>query len=141
MGTQMSYARKGQATDEMIRISKDERTSIEALMHGIAKGSIIIPRNLARKQEAVRIVGIGDGLKTKVNVNIGTSTLYQDLDEEVSKAKIAVNHGADTIMDLSDGGDLDLNQRKTIRRSQNNFWFSSDLSSLCAWCSEIQEPS
>ena len=79
MGTQMSYARKGQATEEMIRVANDERTSVEALMHGIARGSIIIPRNHARKQEAVRVVGIGDGLKTKVNVNIGTSTLYQNL--------------------------------------------------------------
>jgi phosphomethylpyrimidine synthase len=121
MGTQMSCARKGQTTDEMIRISKDERINIEALVHGIARGSIIIPRNLARKQEAVRVVGIGNGLKTKVNVNIGTSTLYQDLEEEVSKAKIAVNHGADTIMDLSDGGDLDLIRERLLEEAKITF--------------------
>lgn len=121
MGTQMSYARKGQATDEMIRVSNDEMVSIETLMHGIARGSIIIPRNLARKQEAVRVVGIGEGLKTKVNVNIGTSTLYQDLDEEVSKARIAVNHGADTIMDLSDGGDLDLIRERLLEEAKITF--------------------
>lgn len=121
MGTQMSYARKGQATDEMIRVSNNEMVSIETLMHGIARGSIIIPRNLARKQEAVRVVGIGEGLKTKVNVNIGTSTLYQDLDEEVSKARIAVNHGADTIMDLSDGGDLDLIRERLLEEAKITF--------------------
>jgi phosphomethylpyrimidine synthase len=121
MGTQMSYARKGQATDEMIRVSNDEMVSIETLMHGIARGSIIIPRNLARKQEAVRVVGIGEGLKTKVNVNIGTSTLYQDLDEEVSKARIAVNHKADTIMDLSDGGDLDLIRGRLLEEAKITF--------------------
>ena len=121
MRTQMSYARTGQATEEMIRVSKDEKMSIEALMHGIARGSIIIPRNVSRRQEAVRVVGIGDGLKTKVNVNIGTSTLYQDLEEEVSKAKIAVNHGADTIMDLSDGGDLDLIRERLLEEAKITF--------------------
>ncbi|MDF0680938.1 MAG: phosphomethylpyrimidine synthase ThiC [Candidatus Nitrosocosmicus sp.] len=56
---------------------------------------------------------MGKGLRTKVNVNIGTSTLYQNIDEEVSKAKIAITYGADTIMDLSDGGDLNLIREKS----------------------------
>ncbi len=121
MGTQMSSARQGQATEEMIRVSKDEGINLETLKHGVAKGSIIIPRNLARKQENVRVVGIGNGLKTKVNVNIGTSTLYQNLDEEITKARIAVDHGADTIMDLSDGGDLDLIREKLLEEALITF--------------------
>ena len=64
----MSSARQGQATEEMIRVSKDEGINLESLKHGLANGTIIIPKNLARKQENVRVVGIGNGLKTKVNV-------------------------------------------------------------------------
>lgn len=103
----MSSAKRGMATDEMKQVAKDEDVSLEYLVRSIANGSIIIPKNNVRKQK-IRVVGIGKGLKTKVNVNIGTSTLYQNLDEEVSKAKVAVKYGGDTIMDLSDGGDLDL---------------------------------
>jgi phosphomethylpyrimidine synthase len=121
MGTQMSHARRGQATDEMVYISKEEGINLETLIHNMAKGSIIIPRNIARKQETVRYVGIGNNLKTKVNVNIGTSTLHQNLDEEVSKARVAVNHGADTIMDLSDGGDLDLIREKLLEEAKITF--------------------
>lgn len=103
----MSSAKRGMATDEMKQVAKDEDISLEYLVRSIANGSIIIPKNNVRKQK-IRVVGIGKGLKTKVNVNIGTSTLYQNLDEEISKAKVAVKYGGDTIMDLSDGGDLDL---------------------------------
>jgi phosphomethylpyrimidine synthase len=105
MGTQMNNARRGIPTAEMIQVAKDEDISLETLIHGVARGSIIIPKNISRRQQ-IKVVGIGQGLKTKVNVNIGTSTLYQNLEEEISKARVAVKHGADTIMDLSDGGDL-----------------------------------
>lgn len=101
----MSTARRGVATEEMIQAAKDEDVELDLILRRVARGSIIIPKNNARKQE-IKVVGIGHGLKTKVNVNIGTSTLYQNLDEEISKAKVAVKYGADTIMDLSDGGDI-----------------------------------
>ncbi len=113
MGTQISSARRGVATEEMMQVAKDEDVDLDYIVKNIAKGSIIIPKNVARKQK-IKVVGIGKGLKTKVNVNIGTSTLYQNLDEEISKAKIAMNHGADTIMDLSDGGDLDFIREKLL---------------------------
>jgi phosphomethylpyrimidine synthase len=113
MGTQISSARRGVATDEMKQISKEEDIALDSLVHGIAKGSIIIPKNVERKQE-IKVVGIGQGLKTKVNVNIGTSTLYQNLEEEISKARVAVRYGADTIMDLSDGGDLNFIREKLL---------------------------
>jgi phosphomethylpyrimidine synthase len=109
----MSNARRGVPTAEMIQVAKDEEVSIETLLHGIAGGSIIIPKNTSRKQQ-IKVVGIGQGLKTKVNVNIGTSTLYQNLEEEISKARVAVRYGADTIMDLSDGGDLNLIREKLL---------------------------
>ena len=113
MGTQISSARRGIATNEMKLIAKEEDIALDSLVHGIAKGSIIIPKNVERKQE-IKVVGIGQGLKTKVNVNIGTSTLYQNLEEEISKAKVAVRYGADTIMDLSDGGDLNFIREKLL---------------------------
>src|ERR687885_733383 len=109
--TQMSSAKRGIATEEMKQVAKDEDVTLEFIVRGLANGSIIIPKNNARpqqqQQEKRKIVGIGKSLKTKVNVNIGTSTLHQNLEEEVSKAKVAVKYGADTIMDLSDGGNLD----------------------------------
>ncbi len=105
MGTQMSSARRGVATDEMKQVARDEDVTVEWLLQKIASGSIIIPSNNVRKQK-IHNVGIGRGLKTKVNVNIGTSTLNVDPEAEVKKAKTAVKYHADTIMDLSDGGDV-----------------------------------
>ena len=116
----MSSAIRGIATDEMRQVAKDEDISLDTLVQGIARGSIIIPRNTARKQQ-IKVVGIGQGLKTKVNVNIGTSTLYQNLEEEVSKARVAVRYGADTIMDLSDGGDLNLIREKLLEAAPITF--------------------
>ena len=105
MGTQMSAARRGVATEEMKQVAKDEDVTLDWLIPKIAKGSIIIPSNNERKQK-IHNVGIGKGLKTKVNVNIGTSTLNVNLEEEIEKTKIALKYHADTIMDLSDGGDI-----------------------------------
>ena len=107
----MTSARRGVATDEMKQVAKDEDVSIDWLISKVARGSIIIPSNNVRPQK-IHNVGIGKGLKTKVNVNIGTSTLNVNLDEEIQKAKVAIKYHADTIMDLSDGGDV-----KHIRRT------------------------
>ncbi|MGB7679762.1 MAG: phosphomethylpyrimidine synthase ThiC [Nitrososphaeraceae archaeon] len=116
----MSSARRGIATDEMKQVAKDEDVTLDTLVQGIARGSIIIPKNIERKQE-IKVVGIGQNLKTKVNVNIGTSTLYQSLEEEISKARVAVKYGADTIMDLSDGGDLNLIREKLLEAAPITF--------------------
>ncbi len=105
MTTQMSAARRGVATEQMKLVAKDEDVTLDWLISKIAKGSIIIPSNNVRPQK-IHNVGIGKGLKTKVNVNIGTSTLNVNLEEEVEKAKVAVKYHTDTIMDLSDGGDI-----------------------------------
>ncbi|WP_148687084.1 phosphomethylpyrimidine synthase ThiC [Candidatus Nitrosocosmicus hydrocola] len=113
MATQLNSAKRGIATDEMKKVAKDEDVDVNFVIKGIANGSIIIPKNVARIQQ-IKPTGIGKGLKTKVNVNIGTSTLYQNLDEEISKAKIAMKYGADTMMDLSDGGDLDIIREKLL---------------------------
>jgi phosphomethylpyrimidine synthase len=88
----MSSARRGIATKEMIQVAKDEDIDLNFLIQKVASGSIIIPRNNVRRQD-IKVVGIGKGLRTKVNVNIGTSTLYQNIDEEIAKAKVAVKYG------------------------------------------------
>jgi phosphomethylpyrimidine synthase len=121
MATQMSSAKRGVATEEIRQVAKDEDVSLDFVVRAVASGSIIIPKNNARPQQSRKIVGIGKGLKTKVNVNIGTSTLHQNLDEEIAKAKVAVKHGADTIMDLSDGGDLGLIRQKLLEAAPITF--------------------
>jgi len=113
MATQMTSARRGIATDEMKQVAKDEDVTLEWLIPKVASGSIIIPSNNVRK-EKIHNVAIGKGTKTKVNVNIGTSTLNVDIDEEIEKAKVAVKYHADTIMDLSDGGDVGIVRRKLL---------------------------
>ncbi|MDE1843248.1 MAG: phosphomethylpyrimidine synthase ThiC [Thaumarchaeota archaeon] len=113
MTTQMSAARRGIATDEMKAVAHDEDVTLDWLIPKIANGSIIIPHNNTRKQK-IRVVGIGKGMKTKVNVNIGNSTLHQNLDEEVRKAEVAIRYHADTIMDLSDGGDVGMFRRRLL---------------------------
>ena len=113
MTTQMKAAKAGCVTEEMRLIAEIEDVPVEWLRQRVAKGTVIIPRNMVK--ENVKIVGIGEGLTTKVNVNIGTSTLYTNLDMEIEKAKIAIKYGTDTIMDLSTGGDLDHIRRELIK--------------------------
>ena len=87
MTTQMSYALRGVATDEMKQVAKDEDVTLDWLLPKIATGSIIIPSNNVRPQK-IHNVGIGKGMKTKVNVNIGSSTLNVNVEEEIKKAKL-----------------------------------------------------
>ena len=108
--TQKSEARKGNITKEMENISKHENISTEKIRDRIASGKIVIPKNINRNTKPV---GIGEGLTTKINANIGSSSKIDDLDLEINKAKLAVEYGADAIMDLSTGSDL-INFRQKI---------------------------
>ena len=110
---QMTEAKRGMVTPEMEAVAKAEGKPVEFLLRGIAAGRLIIPRNVGR--ENVSVQGIGKGLRTKINANIGTSPDYANIDEEVEKAKIAVRYGADTVMDLSIGGDIDEVRRRILR--------------------------
>jgi len=100
MKTQLEHAREGTETKQMRAVAKSENFDIGILLSRIANGSIVL---MNRKDVSV---GIGKGLSTKVNVNLGTSSLKIDPDEEVKKARIAQMYGADTITDLSMGGDI-----------------------------------
>ncbi len=101
--TQMSEAIKGNITPQMEAVAKYERIEVNKILQGLANGTIVIPKNINRD---TNVCGIGAGLTTKVNANIGSSSKIEDLNLEVKKAKLAVEYGADTVMDLSTGPNL-----------------------------------
>jgi len=109
--TLLDHARTG-VTDEIRFVSNSEGIDAEVIRSLLCKGEIIILQNNSGRAEPV---GIGRMLSTKINVNIGTSTISSSLEEEVEKAQVGVESGADTVMDLSTGGDLDLIRRSIVR--------------------------
>src|SRR3972149_367117 len=104
MSTLIEKAREGIVTPEMEYIAQAEGLSAETIREGIAQGEIVITQNNRHKN--IKPLGIGKGLKTKLNANIGTSVDQVDLARELDKLEIAIKAGADTIMDLSTGGPL-----------------------------------
>ncbi len=102
--TQLESARSGEITPEMHQVATYEHIDAQVLMARIAEGSVVIPKNAGREQGSPR--GVGNGLKTKVNANIGTSADYVSVKEEIAKLHAALEAGADAVMDLSTGGDL-----------------------------------
>jgi phosphomethylpyrimidine synthase len=109
--TQLEYAVEGITTPEMGHIASVEGLSVDLVRERIAEGQIVIPVNKNKKSD---LVGIGKGLSTKINASIGTSTDIVDIDAEVHKALAAQKAGADTLMELSVGGDLDKIRREVI---------------------------
>ena len=101
--TQMDAARKGIFTDAMKGICEYEGMDKDVLMELVAKGQVAIPAN--KNHKCLKPYGIGNRLKTKINVNLGTSRDCLDLDVEMQKVKAAVDMGAEAIMDLSSYGD------------------------------------
>ena len=112
MGTLMDAARRGVITEEIRLVAEAEGVSAEKLRDRVARGVVVIPRNVSGRAKPV---GIGEGLRVKVNTNVGTSQDLCDPELEVRKAKLAVRLGSDTVMDLSTGGDLN-EVRIRIRR-------------------------
>jgi phosphomethylpyrimidine synthase len=101
--TLIDLAKRGTITDEMSTVASEEGVTPEFICRGIANGRIVIPMSPYRE---TRPVGIGKGLRTKVNASVGTSSDIVDVEMEVEKTKIAEKAGADTIMELSTGGDF-----------------------------------
>ncbi len=110
---QMSEAKRGNVTPEIEAVARAEGKSTEFIFRRLAAGRLVIPRNVRR--EGMQFMGIGEGLRTKINANVGTSPDYADIDEEIEKAKVAVKYGADTVMDLSVGGDIDEVRRRILK--------------------------
>jgi phosphomethylpyrimidine synthase len=105
----INSAKKGTITDEMKVVARSEGVTPEFVCRGVAAGHIVIPVSPYRQ---VRAAGIGKGLRTKVNASIGTSSDIVDVEMEVRKARVAEAAGADTLMELSTGGDfVDIRKR------------------------------
>lgn len=102
--TQMDFARAGQITPQMRAVAEYEGRDPEYIRERVARGSIAIPANIRHIERGLTPRGVGEGLSTKVNVNLGISGDKADAAEEWKKVGIAVNRGADAIMDLSNSG-------------------------------------
>ncbi len=114
MATQLEQARKGVITSQMQQVASDEGRTPEEICQGVAAGHLVIPYNVHRSFRAVRI---GAGLRTKVNANIGASGLRNLVEEEITKLEKSVQYGADSVMDLSTGAELDAIRAELISRS------------------------
>jgi len=101
---QIDAAVKGSVTPEIELTSISEKVPVERILEGIRAGRIVIPKN--NQKELKKPCGIGEGLRTKINANIGTSPDESDLQTELCKLRVALEAGADAVMDLSTGGDL-----------------------------------
>lgn len=112
--TQLIQARNGTITPEMKKAAIKEGVSPEFVRKGIADGNIVITKN---KNHNIEPLAIGAGLRTKVNANIGTSQDKVDMDLEIEKLKAAIDAGADAVMDLSTGGDIDKIRKAIIKES------------------------
>ena len=113
--TQIGRARAGEVTPAMERVAERDRVDPEFVREQVAKGQAVIPAN--RNHESLDPMIVGREFATKVNANIGTSDTTSDIEGELRKLHTAVHHGADTVMDLSTGGDLDCIREANVARS------------------------
>lgn len=111
----IQQARKGIVTPEMEKVAAAEGVTAQYLLDEIALGHVIIPVN--KNHRTITPMGIGKGLSTKINANIGTSKDCSNLDEELKKLDVAIAAGAHTVMDLSTGGDINAIRREVLKRS------------------------
>jgi phosphomethylpyrimidine synthase len=113
--TQLKLARKGTASPQTKHVAEQEGMETDFVIRGLAAGEIVIPANVAHTK--LIPCGIGKGLRTKVNANIGTSSDFCDLNTELRKLQTAIDFGADTVMDLSTGGDISAIRRAIMSAS------------------------
>src|SRR5580700_1406587 len=102
--TQMHYARQGRITEEMEYVARRERLSAETIRDEVARGRMIIPANVHHTNLEPMCIGIASSCK--VNANIGNSATSSNIDDELEKLRCSLRYGADTVMDLSTGGDI-----------------------------------
>ncbi|HNX41789.1 MAG TPA: phosphomethylpyrimidine synthase ThiC [Candidatus Aminicenantes bacterium] len=112
--TQLQKARRQETTPEMERVAAKEGLLTVEVRHQIAEGKVVIPANVNHKN--LEPMGIGEGMTTKINANIGTSLDFPDQAREIEKMETAVRYGAHTIMDLSTGGKVDEIRRQILSR-------------------------
>lgn len=115
MATQMEIARSGKISDAVEFVAKQEGVSAEEIRRRVAEGTIAVCANVNHTSLIPR--GVGKGLSTKVNANIGTSSAYPDIEPELLKLQAAIEAGADAVMDLSTGDNIDASRRAIINKS------------------------
>ncbi|WP_041855658.1 phosphomethylpyrimidine synthase ThiC [Candidatus Korobacter versatilis] len=113
--SQMHFARKGLVTEEMLFVAERERVSPEIIRAEVAAGRMIIPANINHPELEPMAIGIES--RCKINANIGNSAVTSDVETELKKLHTSVHHGADTVMDLSTGGDIHDIREAIIRHS------------------------
>ncbi len=116
VATQVSRARAGEITPEMRVVAADEGLEPESIRAEVAAGTLCIPANV--HHASLHPCGIGKSLRTKVNANIGNSKLGSSVEQELEKLRVSVQYGADAVMDLSTGADLDAIRSAIIRESR-----------------------
>ena len=102
--TQMGYARRGVITEEMRWVAGQESVAPELIQSELARGRLIIPANI--RHTSLAPIGIGVALRCKINANLGNSAVTSNSDQELEKLRMATQYGADTVMDLSTGGNI-----------------------------------
>src|SRR5579884_2905190 len=115
--TQIEMAREGTISDEMAIVARREGLSPELVRSEVARGRMIIPANTVHLGLGLQPMGIGIKAKCNINANIGNSAVTSDIDNELAKLRMAVDLGADTVMDLSTGGNIDAIRRAIIAAS------------------------
>ncbi len=115
MATQLELARQGKITEAMEIVAKQEKMDVNLIRERVAEGTITICANVNHTSLIPR--GVGKGLSTKVNANIGTSSAYPDIEPELIKLQAAIDAGADAVMDLSTGDNIDMSRRAIIEKS------------------------
>lgn len=115
--TQLEFARAGEVTKEMNYVAEREQLSPELIRDEVAAGRLVIPANTVHAAGRLEPMGIGIATKCKVNANIGNSAVTSDLDGELEKLHTAVHFGADTVMDLSTGSNIDAIRKAIIEAS------------------------
>ena len=113
--SQMHYARKGVVTEEMEYVAHREKLSPELIRDEVARGRLIIPANINHPELEPMAIGVAS--LCKINANIGNSAVTSNIDEELKKLHTAVHYGADTVMDLSTGGDIHEIREAILRHS------------------------
>jgi len=112
---QLEHAKNATITKAMEVVAASEGVDPRSILEEFAQGHLIIPRN--KNHASIAPLGIGKGLRTKINANIGTSKDHQDLEEELKKLSVSIEAGADTVMDLSTGGPLDEIRRAILKET------------------------
>src|SRR6058998_3955937 len=113
--SQMRYARRGVITEEIEYVARREKLAPELIRDEVARGRLIIPANINHPELEPMCIGVAS--LCKINANIGNSAVTSEIGEELKKLHTAVHYGADTVMDLSTGGDIHQIREAILRHS------------------------